>query len=89
MSLDGFQHVVRAGGGKPASGRWIAELQHRAEDALVEPDQQPNQEGQETRDHEFESELAKMPRRLACLTQSAASSAKLAFEALGRAMVTR
>ena len=87
MGFDCLHEVVRAGRVKAATGgRSSAEMQHGAKDALVEANQRPNH-GFEQGGHD--QEVLKSCSRVACLTQSASSSSKLAEAAPGRAMVTR
>ena len=87
MVLYRLEKIVRTGRLVTTSHRGAGDdFEHRIEDPLVKSDQNSNQETEEPRDHDFD---ANRPRRRACRTQSASSSAKVAAEAPGRAMVTR
>ncbi len=90
VKFDGLQEIIRAGGGKPTAGRRPGgEFEHRIEDSLVKTDRQADDGAEDSRDHGFSSGRASKPRRRACRSQSASSSAKVAWAAPARAMVTR
>ena len=90
VEFDGLEKIVRAGGRVAATHAGAGNhFQHRIEDPLIETDQDSDHESEEPRNHDFSSGRANRPSRRACRTQSASSSAKVALEAPGRAMVTR
>jgi len=90
VGFDGFEEVVGAGGGVAAAGGGAGDdLQHRVEEPLVEADEEADEPDGGAGDHGGASVGVKSPSRLACWSQSLESSAKVARQAPGRAMVMR
>ncbi len=93
VRFDGSEEVMRTAGREAAACGWPgAGVDHGAENPLVEKDEQADQGGEDSGNHEAagfgESGRGRMPRRRAWRTQSASSSAKEAVAASARAMVT-
>src|SRR6478609_9675490 len=89
VELDGLKIIIgTARRVAAAHGRAGGGFQHRIEDPLIETDQETDHGAEEAGDHDFSSARGNRPSRRAWRSQSASSSAKVALEAPGRAMVT-
>gem|GEM_PF-3880176 len=90
MNDHNLEEKVRTSRGEPATGGGASgHFEHGIEHALVKADGDADGGGEQVTDHVVCAGRGKRPRRLTCLNQSALSSAKLACEAPGRAMVMR
>lgn len=87
MNFDGLEEIVRAAGCETAAAvRPADEVEHRIEKFLVEADAKINECAEAAAD-QFHG--AMIPRRFACLSQSASSSWNVAWGARQRMTVTR
>lgn len=90
MKLNGLQKIMGTARRKSTTrSRTRNKMNHGTQDQLVKTDQQSDRESDHSSHQDLSLGRGRSPSRRACRSQSASSSAKVACEAPGRAIVTK